>query len=150
MRRVIIPILAVVILIPFLVNLAGWNLYVYWNFGKKDLIVAAALGMSHNAWAEHLDDEIELGMALPDDFQISILEVGPLEIFAERRVSPMTPFTFRWIPPDEYSDYRGFAFPWLLLLSIPLLVFVGFLFVSRQKTGANQESGEGGARESRE
>ena len=116
--------LTIAILLPFLVNLLGWNIYAYLNFGEKDLILASALGVSHNAWAEHFEEDVAFGIAMPDDLTTTIIDIGFFNLFLERRGDLMTPFTFRWIQPDEYSDYRGFEFPWLLLLLIPFTIMV--------------------------
>ncbi|MCB1100648.1 MAG: hypothetical protein KDN22_34115, partial [Verrucomicrobiae bacterium] len=137
-RRIAIITFAFAILLPFLINLLGWNIYAYLNFGEKDLILASALGVSHNAWADHYMEDVAFGMELPDDFKTTILDAGFLDLFLERRGDSMTPFTFRVIEPDEYSDYRGFEFPWLLLFLIPLAIFV----VSKAKRAEQGSDGK--------
>lgn len=128
-RRIAAIALTSVILIPFLINLAGWNIYFYTNFGSKDLVLASAIGVSHTAWAEHVDMDDSYGMdshdmPLLEDYTTTILDLGPFNLFLERREGPMAPFTFRWIAPDEYLDYRGLEFPWLLLLLAPIAILV--------------------------
>jgi len=123
-RRILINTLTIVIVPPFLISLFGWNMYTYLNFGDRDLILASALGVNHNAWADHYEDDIALDIGLPEDFTKTVVDLGFIYIFLERRGNQMTPFTFRWIKADEYSDYRGFEFPWLLLLSIPAAIIV--------------------------
>lgn len=109
--------------VMFLINLVGWNLYLYFNIGEKDLILASSLGVSHNAWAEHYEGDIAFGMKLVDEVKRDIIDVGPLNIFAEKRLDQMQPFTFRWIEPSEFSDYRGIEFPWLLLFGLPVVLW---------------------------
>jgi hypothetical protein len=123
MNRLLLPlILTLAIFVPLLVNVIGWNIYAYLDFGEKDLIFASACGVSHNAWAEHIEEELVGGYDLPNGFITTILDVGFLNLFLERRGEPLTPFSFRLIRPDEFLDYRGFVFPWLLLLIIPLAI----------------------------
>lgn len=131
-RRIAIIALTFAILLPFLVNLLGWNIYAYLNFGEKDLILASSLGVSHNAWAEHYEQDVAFGIEMLDDFTTTIIDIGFLNLFLERRGDQMTPFTFRWIQPDEYSDYRGFEFPWLLLLLVPFTIMVAPKLKRRQ------------------
>ena len=128
--RIIVSLLTVAIFFPFLINLLGWNIYTYFNFGEKDLILAAALGVSHNAWAAHYDDEADTEIILPDLSPTTILDVGFLNLFLERRGDPMTPFAFQIIDPDEYSDYLGFEFPWLLLFLFPSAI-IGILRITK-------------------
>lgn len=123
-RRIAIIASTYAILLPFAVNQLGWNIYTYLNFGEKDLILASALGVSHNAWAKHYEEDIAFEVGFPDDFTTTIFDIGFLSLILERRGDPMTPVTFRRIQPDEYSDYRGFEFPWLLLLLVPFVIFV--------------------------
>ena len=123
-RRILNTILTIVIVLPFLINLFGWNIYTYLNFGDRDLILASALGVSHNAWAEHYESDVVLDIGLPDDFTKTVVDLVFINIFLERRGDQMTPFTFRWFIADEYSDYRGFEFPWLLFLFIPAVIML--------------------------
>ena len=108
--------------IPFVTNLLGRNIYVYINLGSHDLVFAAANCVSHNAISEHIEmDDVSLGgMISIEEYVSTIVEVGPLHIFAEPNGGELSPFTFRWIEPDKYTDYHGIEFPWLLLLLIPL------------------------------
>lgn len=77
------------LLTPYIVNLLGWNVYLYLNLGEKDLILAAAQGLSHTAWADHsdfdaspLDAWVADDPALADLFDsadpsVTLLNVGP-------------------------------------------------------------------------
>ena len=122
--RIASLVLTFLILLPLLVNFFGWNIYAYFNFGEKDLIFASAQGVSHNACAEHMKLDPDFAMdPTMEDLTKTIVDVGFIDVFLERRFEPMTPFTFRWIEPDKYLDYRGFEFPWLLLLLVPLTIF---------------------------
>lgn len=122
-RRILIIALIFTILFPFLINLFGYSIYAYLNFGERDLIFASACGVSHNAWAKHYEDEGIFGMESADEFTTTILDVGFLNLFLERRGEQMTPFTFRWIEAGD-ADYRRIEFPWLLLLLAPLTIAV--------------------------
>ncbi|MDF1816827.1 MAG: hypothetical protein P1V20_31785 [Verrucomicrobiales bacterium] len=118
-RRRLAFVLFGLVFLAFFINVLGWNIFTYFNCGEKELILAASVGVSHNAWAESLANE-EPGDDLPFDIPTTIVEAGPLHIFLERRVEPMSPFSFRLIKPDRFLDYRGFEFPWLLLLAVPI------------------------------
>ena len=128
MRHFILIALTVVILIPFIINVLGWNLYTYINYGEKDLILASAQGTSHNAWAEHYVEELD-AIPLPENLTKTILNVGFLNVYLEQRVEPMNPFRFNSIEGDEFFDYQGIEFPWLLYLLIPITI----LFIQRIK-----------------
>ena len=142
-RRIAISLLFAAIIIPFAVNAIGWNFFIYINFGKKDLILAASRGVSHNAWAEHLEAEPDFGSEFTTDFEdqftTTIIDTGFLNVFLERRGDPMTPLMFRRFEPDEYMDYRGFEFPWLLWLLLPSVILV--ISSSRTKRNAENERG---------
>ncbi|NNE91893.1 MAG: hypothetical protein HKN23_09625 [Verrucomicrobiales bacterium] len=135
-RNLTILLLTIAILIPFGINLAGWNLYTYISFGERDLILATAEGLSHNAWAERMEVQTDFGFELPEEFTKTILEHGPIEVFLERRGGAMTLFAFHWIEQDPNWDYVGLAFPWLLLLFLPVAIAAapGFQQARRAQT----------------
>lgn len=138
-RRIATTVLIAGVGLAFLVNLIGWNLYAYFNFGEKDLILASALGAGHIAWAEHFEEEMVSGVDLPISFTATILDVGFLNLFLERRGDRMTPFGFRLIQPTEFSDYRGFEFPWLLLLVVPIAFHLAWKRRRRLKTEGQRQ-----------
>lgn len=105
-------------MIPFLINVLGWNLFLYINFGSSDLVIAASQGVSHNAWAEHADWG---GSVDPS------LNFGPIYMFAEQSIDPMRPFGFK---VSNDADYRSFEFPWLALC----VVFFGLGLYRRKGT----------------
>ena len=123
-RRIAIILSVVTVVVPFVINLMGSNIYVYVNFGDKDLVLGAANGISHNAISEHIEKtgfwaEYE---GITDDLTKTILEFGPISVFTEPNGGFMSPFTFNWIEPDPDFYYAGFEFPWLLLLLIPVVI----------------------------
>jgi len=124
-RIIVVSILSIVILIPFLINILGWNLYTYINLGDKDLVLAAAQGLSHNALSEqYARDVLITEFYLPNDYIITVIDLGFIDIFLERSSGEMTLFSFNIIRQDQYSDYSAVEFPWLLFLLIPYLVFI--------------------------
>ena len=122
-RRIAIILSVIAVLIPFGINLMGHNIYLYITFGEKDLVLAAANGVSHNAISEHLEEpEYSYDLGLNEDFTKTLFEVGPFQVFTEPNGGFMSPFTFNWIEPDPTFYYAGFEFPWLLLLLIPVII----------------------------
>ena len=121
--RVILSIITMLILSPFLLNLSGWSIYAYFNFGKKDLILASGQGVSHNAWAEHFEKD-DMILQFMQDKIITIVDYKGINIYLERNEGAMTPYTFKLIKPDKYLDYSGVEFPWLMFLIIPLIMLL--------------------------
>jgi hypothetical protein len=111
-----------ILLLPFLVNLAGWDLYGYVYFWKKDLVVACAQGVSHNALTEHLPplEKGSFGYDLIAERRVTSLRLGPFELFVEKRIDPMQSLRFHIVNHGEDHEYNGLEFPWLL---IPLIGF---------------------------
>ena len=138
-RRLITLLLVVAILLPFLANLVGWSLFLYVNLGEKDAILGASLGLLHAAIGETYTPSVGLGYGVEflDDWTITLVEIGGLELFLEARGEPITPFVIRFFTPDPTSYYLGFDLPWLLLLVVPL----GLWLVTRRREARG--SGEG-------
>jgi len=109
--------LSVVLLLPFAVNLLGWNIYFYTNVGKSNMVLAAAQGLSHNAIADHFE-EVDLDIlpgfldAYKAQYHREVLEVGPFRLFVER----VEGFP-HGLGAGVFTDpaYMGFEFPWLVL-----------------------------------
>ena len=111
--------LSIVLLAVWMVNWIGFNLFLYLDIGQKDAILGASRGVIHIAVAEPsdmTDEEYEelwgrIGDSLPfDSLEIGLIDVGPLNIFLERRLDPMYLLRFHLMTNEEYA---GFDFPTL-------------------------------------
>lgn len=98
------------LLIPFGFNLAGKSLYLYVDFGSKDLILGSSIGVSHNALAASYDGSESLG-SYGYDYGGDIYSLGPVEFLIEPGAALQL---FRFDVMTE-ADYLGFEFPWLIL-----------------------------------
>lgn len=114
---------AVALLIPFVVNLAGWNLYFYLHLKGRDLILCAANGTSHNALSPPLREMTKGTVLMNGPREITIVDLGPSEIFALERTDSMTPlyFDMNW---GSKFQYYAIEFPWLLLLLLPVSLWL--------------------------
>ncbi len=118
-------VLGIAMLVPFMINMMGWSIFAYLNLGDRDLVLGASLGTCYLANAEHLGNDIAYGYGVPNDYLITILDSGPLDLFLEKRIGDsMTPFSFRLTEPDQYIDIRAIEFPWLLLLFVPVTLWL--------------------------
>lgn len=128
MKKIIfIVTLSIFIICPFIINLIGWNIYLFIQIGEKDLIVATANGLSHNAWAKHIsktpDEPVDNTVTISIPYKV-LIHVGPIHLYSEKRLDAMDPYSFKLVSPSELQDYQGIEFPWLLLISIPFLFFI--------------------------
>ena len=122
-----------VVLNLLLLNVVGWNVYLYLSIGPRDLIIGASCGVSHNAIAPR-DDSVLTSedRAFIDEFQTTLVHLGPLHLFAERRGEKLLPFQCRVF--DHGDGYVGFELPLLaLVLAFGVLVCV---FVKRRNRSA--------------
>ena len=130
-RNAIAIVFAVLIILPVIINLFGWNIYTYITFGKKELIIGSSRGMSHTAWADVYEETglstFNYSTAL-DDITKDIIETDSLHLFAEKRVDSMFPYVF-YKSPFEETEYISFEFPIPVLLVFPI---VGLLIMNRK------------------
>ncbi|MBK1859023.1 hypothetical protein JIN80_12215 [Cerasicoccus arenae] len=122
-RHTVGILLTIMVIVPFLVNLTGWNMFVYLQVGDRDLIAASSRGSAHFAVSEHIEDSLLFGMVEELEWHKILFEAGPIEIFAEKPGEPLQMLTFRVISQSEFSDYSGIEFPWLLFLLFPIGLF---------------------------
>ena len=113
--------LACISLAPFAVNAAGTHVYFYITLGPKQIVIAAAEGVSHNALADKLDDdwdqldpaaaqiiaELEAEMAI----RSSQYTLDPFMLYTES-TDGFRPYRFHVM---TQRDYLGLEFPWLLI-----------------------------------
>ena len=118
--------LSVILIIPFLLNVIGKNTYLHINIGKKDIILASAIGVFHYGYADKMDFS-DLSMTQFEESigytNSHIIKGETINLFTERS-DTIQPFTFRIIEADSYSNYSGFEFPWLLLWFIPTFLAI--------------------------
>jgi len=122
--------LAGLLIIPYLINLFGWNLYTYTHIGEDDLIIGISQGLSHNAISEHLIDGDSATALFPameelqkelEEMTREFISTDRFKLFAEKRMDPMQFKALNIIESDEHTDYAGFEFSWILVSVIPLL-----------------------------
>lgn len=119
-------VISVIILIPFSINVAGWNLYAHCFLGANTVIISSKDGLSHTScrtWDTVYQDDASSTEAIDDTgvlyYDYELIDIGPINIYSNTRENSMTPFIVRLIKPTSSSDFRGFEFPWLLFLLIP-------------------------------
>jgi hypothetical protein len=141
-NHIISIVLLVMILLPIGINLFGWNIYTYIQFGNRDFVCANGCGLSHWAWTEHYPelwgDEIETEISGPfvAEFPIvDILKFGRIYMFAEERLDPMRPISFSSSHEDEYFYHRSLEFPQLLYLIVPILIS-GWMLIKKKQNQA--------------
>ena len=124
-------ILVALLTIPPLLNVVGYNLFLYLGGDSRKVVIAASQGLCHLASTSETEDVSDYSDYLPEfsEIYIKILNVGPLEIFAEKRLDPMQCFGFSFRPRSETFDYSAFEFPWILLPLAPLLA----IYLKRKK-----------------
>lgn len=111
-RPWVLMIFAALLVVPFGVNVAGWNVYLYTHVGGSDLILGASEGTCHAAIADHFEgpslvDYVDIG-----DLQRDLIEAGPFHLFAERAYGQSWGPHLGLIMDD---GYKGLDFPWLIL-----------------------------------
>jgi hypothetical protein len=131
--RIIAVVLCLLIALPLVVNLFGWNLFIYLQSGDRDLIAAASLGVAHFALSEHYEEDLSAETEEQFEWHRGLFHLGPLDIFAEKSGEPLQPFTFRLIKPSAFSDYRGVEFPWLLWVIFPAMGWLGIRWKKTEK-----------------
>ena len=109
------------ILTPFVMNLCGKSTCLFINVGDKDLVFGSSIGVCNLAYADKTD--FPAPSLLPPD-----PEYGVIEIIKSKRVnlfieSSEKTFKFSF---ESFSDpdYKGFDFPWLLFLLLPICLMV--------------------------
>lgn len=120
--------LVVLLSIPLFINLSGWNLYSYIKLKESDVVLASAVGSCHLAISERYEpsgtyDLLHLEF---EDLKKEILQLGPLEIFAERRSTHFQFCSFNVMLPDEHFRYTGIEFPWFLFYLLPYVIWSRF------------------------
>jgi hypothetical protein len=109
----------------FVVNIIGKNIFLYLAISDQTLVVAASQGVCHMALTtedttENPMDDSTPGILMPDIGYQDLLRLGPLILFMENRLDPVSPLRFGFTRGDESYDYSSVEFPWLL---IPCLLF---------------------------
>ncbi len=132
-RNILAIILSVLILLPFLFNILGWNLYAYIKLGEKDLILGAVNGLSHNGIAKsdeyfRFENEPFPAYHLWDPFspdrKQDLIQSDSFQLCYVDRDGSMTPAAFRSLKSQPVFTYPGFEFPWLALGIIPALILL--------------------------
>lgn len=144
-RKIYIPAIALLLASPIAINLFGWNLYWYTDFGEKDLILASSVGVAHFAWAESIGDpktkeekDLDIDYLYIPDTLKTLIEVGPVHVFAEQRLDPMRFLGFGITNDDSPFYYKAFEFPWIVF---PLLTLIGLKKRKREPvSGHNSDS----------
>ena len=116
--------LTALLLSPFVVNIVGWNAFLYVRAGSVDTVVAASQGLAHLALQRHygapLNDGVIVDSFMPPELDIetkTLIASKHVSVFAESRIDPLRPITFALHLDDP--DYRSIEFPWLLTLLLP-------------------------------
>lgn len=119
-QSIILFFLGVVSISFFALNFKGVSVYLHIDLGSKNLIVGAAEGVSHNAFADAMDpyDAVAKDILEPyfEGLEYNEYALGPFMLFTET-CSSFRPYRFSLSPDPEYV---ALEFPWLL---IPGLLF---------------------------
>ncbi len=137
----ILVILAVVLILPFLVNIFGRNVFIYIKPAKTAWVVAASQGMCHlartNALPSPTNSEMLEEFSKDTGFKhTEHLTSQYLDIFSETRLDPLRPFGFGLRKASDDFDYASVEFPWLLLPLGPL--FLAALLGLRKRGAARR------------
>ena len=142
-KEVLIVTVFVLILIGYGCNFAGRSVYLYLNFGSRDLVVASSNGVSHMAISEHVEfvgpadteDLLEYGGV--DLTSTEILNTGPILLFTETEEKGLMAkyfVHFDYSPSDPGFVYTALEFP-LWMWVIPFLL----LYLAFAKQGSLRE-----------
>ncbi|MEO0964039.1 MAG: hypothetical protein AAFY08_02875 [Planctomycetota bacterium] len=127
----------ILLLVAYLVNVAGWSVFFYINVGPKDWVVAASGGLFHTAIADHFDYanlKAELGplVGMLDDVPTYAIDLPPFLFYSEYLGSGI-PINF-WFQLITNPDYFGLEFPWpVLLLTVALITWWRWRIADHQR-----------------
>ena len=138
---------------PFLVNLDGSNVFLYLTVSETTLVVAASQGVMHLAVTTEDHNPDALGDAFSGMLEAAevsyrdLIKAGPIHLFSEGRVEPLTPLRFSVSPGGDHYHYSAVEFPWLL---IPIVLTVIYLIAMKmlKNTKSDEPSGRTEAEES--
>ena len=140
-RYVIIIGLTLLILLPFGINLAGWNAYAYIRVRNMDLTTGAFCGQCYLHWGEYYPDSWngEAQTKIEEDCKAdgleyvrkNIINSDPFYLFLESRLDPLRPFSFSF---TRYKTINSISahFPQLLFLIAPIS-FWGWTLIKRKQ-----------------
>ena len=139
--RIMLWILVALLTIPPFLNVVGYNLYLYLGSESRKTVIAASQGLCHLASTSETKDASAYSDYFPEfsEIYIKILNVGPIELFAEKRMDPMQWFGFGISPKSETFDYSAVEFPWILLPLTPLFA----IYFKRKKKMSLTKRGRG-------
>lgn len=95
---------------PFGFNLVGKSLYLYIDFGTKELVLGSSIGVSHHAWADSFEPT-DTPYDYYEEYMGTTYSLGPIDLLIESN-DGFKPYRFGLF---SESDYLGFEFPWLLI-----------------------------------
>ncbi len=107
--------------LPLAVNIFGRNVFLNLLAGDRAVVIAASQGFLHLAYTSE-----EVRTDHPDDFALDtvlleeigfqvIMDFGPIYLFVEHRVDPISFFRFNSTLGNELYNYASIEFPLLLL-----------------------------------
>ncbi|CAM3160209.1 hypothetical protein [Rariglobus hedericola] len=124
-------ILVALLTAPPLLNLAGYNVFLYIGSDSRKVVIAASQGLCHLATTSETKDVSAFSDYPPEfsEIYMEILKIGPVELFSEKRMDPMQWFQFGIRPKSATFDYSAVEFPWGLLPLAPLIA----IYLKRKK-----------------
>lgn len=118
LRRIFLT-LTVLLLLPFLANIFGWNVFAAVDDGKRTRSAACSIGLLHLSNLPDYGDSVAELSNIEGMEAKTLVRIGSFELFIEPRFDPLHLWRFHRV---RQGDDRVLELPWLLLPVVSLLL----------------------------